>query len=237
MGRIEPRAIRCGGEPVWVRTAEEADAAGTLALQEHMFANNAFIVTERGENQRDPGQQAEWIRKHLEEPGNLYLVATVEGRPGGEVLGSLLFRCGDRRKTRHQGMFGIAVRASWRGRGIGTGLVECLLDWAVANEQIEKVCLGVFDGNEGARALYRRLGFVEEGRIARHFRTAQGQYADDILMGIFVKPGLAPAGYATWRSGGGRGAEGVPSDLRPRLSAPPCAPVRPPIVTHPRMDP
>jgi hypothetical protein len=41
-------------------------------------------------------------------------------------------------------------------------MIEALLDWAAAHPVLEKVELGVFATNERARALYRRIGFVEE---------------------------------------------------------------------------
>jgi RimJ/RimL family protein N-acetyltransferase len=198
MGVTPPRGFDCRNARVLVRTAAEADAAALTRHQEHMYGSNPFIVTERGEIDRSEPQQREWILKHAATPGHLMLVATRDPDPRGEILGAMLFRCADRRRTAHHGVFGISVHADWRGRGIGTALITSLLDWAAAEPRIEKVCLGVFDANHGARALYRRLGFVEEGRTVRCFKYPDGRYADDIPMAIFVKPGLAPPGYNTW---------------------------------------
>jgi RimJ/RimL family protein N-acetyltransferase len=198
MGSIEPRSFDCRNTRVLVRAAVEADAAAVARHQEHMYSSNPYIVTERGEIDRTEPQQREWILKHSATPGHLMLVATQDPDPGDEILGAMLFRCADRRRTAHHGTFGISVHADWRGRGVGTALITCLLDWAAADPQVEKVCLGVFDTNHGARALYRRLGFVEEGRTAGCFKYPDGRYADDIPMALFVKPGLAPPGYNTW---------------------------------------
>jgi ribosomal protein S18 acetylase RimI-like enzyme len=63
---------------------------------------------------------------------------------------------------------------------------------------IEKVTLGVMDSNAGARRLYRRLGFRAECRQRRYFKFGDGRYADDVVMSVYVKPGVAPAGFATW---------------------------------------
>jgi RimJ/RimL family protein N-acetyltransferase len=198
MGSTDPRSFDCRNARVLVRTAVEADAPAMARHQEHMYGSNPFILTERGEIDRTEPQQREWILKHRDTPGHLMLVATRDPDAGDEVLGAMLFRCGDRRRTAHHGTFGISVNGDWRGRGVGTALITVLLDWAAADPAIEKVCLGVFDANEGARALYRRLGFVEEGRAARCFKYPDGRYFDDILMAIFVKPGTAPPGYNTW---------------------------------------
>jgi len=50
----------------------------------------------------------------------------------------------------------------------------------------EKVCLGVFSTNEWAVALYKKMGFIEEGRKFKEFKLDNGDYVDDILMYQFV---------------------------------------------------
>lgn len=187
------------GAPFWVRTAEGPDASGTLLLEEHMHGNHPFKLTERGEIDRSEAQELEWIREHAEKPGYLMLVASPSREPGAAVVGRLTFRSGNRRKLAHHGTFGIAVHGDWRGRGVGTALITSLLDWGASHPTIEKVCLGVFAGNVRARKLYRSLGFVKEGRSPKHFKLGPGEYSDDITMSVFVKPGLAPAPFKTWR--------------------------------------
>jgi ribosomal protein S18 acetylase RimI-like enzyme len=55
----------------------------------------------------------------------------------------------------------VAVRPSWRGRGIGTALVGGLIDQATAQGR-PGLSLGVEDDNP-ARLLYRKLGFRKVG--------------------------------------------------------------------------
>jgi ribosomal protein S18 acetylase RimI-like enzyme len=50
---------------------------------------------------------------------------------------------------------------------------------------VEKIVLSVYPHNTAAIALYRRFGFVEEGRLARHSRKSYG-YEDEILMAAWV---------------------------------------------------
>jgi putative acetyltransferase len=50
---------------------------------------------------------------------------------------------------------------------------------------IEKVILSVYPHNAAAIALYRKFGFVDEGRLARHSRKSYG-YEDEILMAAWV---------------------------------------------------
>jgi RimJ/RimL family protein N-acetyltransferase len=82
----------------------------------------------------------------------------------------------------------MGVRPSAQHRGVGTALVDAMLAWARAHPRIQKVCLGVFSTNTVALALYRSLGFEEEGRGRRAFRLGPTTYVDDVEMGLFVKP-------------------------------------------------
>jgi RimJ/RimL family protein N-acetyltransferase len=42
----------------------------------------------------------------------------------------------------------------------------------------------VFTHNTAAIALYRKFGFVEEGRRIRQYRRASGELWDSIIMGL-----------------------------------------------------
>ncbi len=83
------------------------------------------------------------------------------------------------------GEIGMAVAREWRGRGIGTMLLAAAV--AGARERgLHKVSLSVFAHNAAALALYRKLGFVEEGRRAKQYRRASGELWDVIDMGLLL---------------------------------------------------
>ncbi|MGH9019181.1 MAG: GNAT family N-acetyltransferase, partial [Acidimicrobiales bacterium] len=76
----------------------------------------------------------------------------------------------------------LLITEGWRGRGLGRALLEAGLAWA-AGAGAHKAALEVWPDNEAALALYRRAGFVEEGRKRRHYRRANGDLWDAVLMG------------------------------------------------------
>ncbi|MFN0134123.1 MAG: GNAT family N-acetyltransferase [Phycisphaerales bacterium] len=198
MSRIERvRATLKKGGAVFIRAAEPDDVAAIRAFDAHMLVNNAFGVREPGESERSEAEERTRIERFVREPGWLMLTAWTANRHA-ELVGTLSFRNGDRRKLAHHGSFGVAVHGEWRGRGVGAAMIHSLLAWAVANRQIEKVSLGVFETNADARRLYERLGFVEESRSPRHFKLGPGRYVDDVRMSLFVKPGVAPQPFKTW---------------------------------------
>ncbi len=75
----------------------------------------------------------------------------------------------------------IVVHEGARRRGIGQRLLGDLLDWSRATGVV-KIELRVRATNTAAIALYRKLGFVEEGRFQRRIRLPDGSYLDDLSM-------------------------------------------------------
>lgn len=93
---------------------------------------------------------------------------------------------------------GMLVHSGWRRRGVGQALVEAAV--VVAGDHgCHKVSLQVWPHNEAARALYRKVGFVEEGRLLRHYRRRNGELWDAVVMGL-VLDGTAP-GFSAGTAG------------------------------------
>jgi ribosomal protein S18 acetylase RimI-like enzyme len=81
---------------------------------------------------------------------------------GPDLLGVAGFAVRDGEKEAHKGLlWGMYVRPEARGTGIAQRLVEAVVDFACP--RVELIQLSVVMGNEPARRLYARLGFVEYG--------------------------------------------------------------------------
>jgi ribosomal protein S18 acetylase RimI-like enzyme len=79
----------------------------------------------------------------------------------------------------------MAIARDWRARGVGSALMEAAIEWA--HEQgLHKLALGVFAHNAAGIALYRKYGFVEEGRRVKHYRRQSGELWDRIEMGLLL---------------------------------------------------
>jgi RimJ/RimL family protein N-acetyltransferase len=69
------------------------------------------------------------------------------------------------------------------GQGLGTDAVNAIVDFAFGQLRMERVWLDTDDGNARAQAVYRKAGFVEEGRFRRAFYQ-DGRWSDDIRMAL-----------------------------------------------------
>jgi ribosomal protein S18 acetylase RimI-like enzyme len=86
----------------------------------------------------------------------------------------------------HVGVLGMGVQDGWRGRGLGSRLMQATLK--AARERWEQVELSVYASNTAAQALYRKFGFVERGRWPDGHKV-DDVYDDVILMSLsFGKP-------------------------------------------------
>jgi len=90
--------------------------------------------------------------------------------------------------ARHKGrIWGVYVRASCRGQGMGRALMVALLEKIKACLGVEQVTLTVISGQEPARALYRSLGFETYGLEPRGLKVGE-RYFDNEHMVLFTAP-------------------------------------------------
>lgn len=106
---------------------------------------------------------------------------TVVAESGARLVGFLHVE-----DTRHGfGEIGMLVDRAWRGRGVGSALLEAAIGQA-RERGLHKLSLEVFAHNTAATGLYRKCGFVAEGRRVRQYRRASGEQWDSIVMGLLL---------------------------------------------------
>ena len=168
------------GQEFTIRTARLEDAEAMLAHIGPVAEDTEFFVIEPDELPTIEEERS-WIQDHSDHPGKVLLLAEAAG------CLNINFETGPRRRVAHRGNFGLAVARTWRRKGVGTALIQTLLNWVESNPLVKKVCLDVFATNAGAIQLYRKLGFVEEGRRIKDIKRGPGDYVDTLVMGRFVK--------------------------------------------------
>ncbi|GAA3135022.1 GNAT family N-acetyltransferase [Streptosporangium carneum] len=77
------------------------------------------------------------------------------------------------------------------GRGYGTEAIRLTLEHAFTTTDLHRISLEVFDFNDRAVHVYRKVGFVEEGvrRDALHWH---GEWHNAIMMSVLAPEWLAP---------------------------------------------
>jgi RimJ/RimL family protein N-acetyltransferase len=159
-----------------VRAAKPGDVDGILTLFEAVASERQHILTEPPiDRERRSRQFLETVRSDDAQ----VFVAEADGEVVGELTAF-------GRTSTGPATIGMAVAAAWRGRGVGTALMEACVEWA-REAGVHKLSLEVFPWNEPAIALYRKFGFVEEGRLRKHYRRQSGELWDVLVMGLALK--------------------------------------------------
>ncbi len=113
-----------------IRVAEESDAEALRAYAEVLFAEDLPGIYRR----EAPSLEDEraFIRSHVAPANSTLMVAEEDGR----IVGIIGFLGHDLPDERHAGEFGLSVAEGYRGRGIGTALIEALLAWAPSTRHL-----------------------------------------------------------------------------------------------------
>ena len=184
MARINPSSfLSKNGKTIFIRSAETTDAEAILRAGKAVMAEQIFTLTLPEELSFTTEEEANWISGMNDHPAHLILVATFNEA----IIGLLDFSCGHRQRIAHTGDFGMSVIKPLREEGIGTRLLQALLDWATAHPKLEKVSLKVHSTNDRAQGLYRKLGFHQEGTLSRDLKYGENNYVDTVIMSRFVK--------------------------------------------------
>jgi len=175
-----PRTVTLrDGRSCLVRSKQESDAEEFCRVLPRMFAESDFLLFMDGEFKLTVEEEREYLRKSIQ-PNALSLAAVVDGR----IVGSASARPGEHRRVAHQAELGLGVLKEFWGLGLGRMLTEVALEWGRARG-LRKLNLRVWDDNVRAHELYRKLGFVEEGRLHGDILRRDGRYSDSIVMGYF----------------------------------------------------
>lgn len=112
----------------------------------------------------------------------LYLVAEQDGK----IIGHAFLEPLHLRSICHVAELTICVHQGWQEKGIGKALMEKMLEWARNSQTIEKIELNVRATNRRAITLYKKMGFVEEGRLKNRIKVGEDHYIDDVLMALHI---------------------------------------------------
>jgi RimJ/RimL family protein N-acetyltransferase len=170
-------------DPVESRLKDGRVATIRLAVPDDAAAITDFVNVVGREKRWVLRERATWTleeeRKTLgaaDGTDSAFFVAEIDGR----LCATLNVARGRWPKNAHVAEFGMACLPDCRGVGLGTALLRHALDWA-RSVGVQKVTLEVFASNEPALALYRKMGFEEEGRRRREF-LVDGNLTDGVLM-------------------------------------------------------
>jgi RimJ/RimL family protein N-acetyltransferase len=182
---MEPRIHELkNGLVLLIREAEAQDARAVLDYVEDISGESDFLTFGPGEFELTEAKEEKFLRQYRDSDNQLYLVGLIADR----VVSTLVFSAGRRSRVRHSGELGLTVRKEVWGLGIGSLMLDALIDWAMATQIVHKIDLRVRTDNQRAIALYQHHGFVIEGTLHKEM-FVDGKYLDLYWMGLELRYG------------------------------------------------
>ncbi|ANX12461.1 GNAT family N-acetyltransferase [Fictibacillus arsenicus] len=165
------------GETIILRPVDEKDAQDIIKHVETIVKAGRYLHKE------EPRSLEEEIKFILETrlKGNMY--TAVERK--GKVVGIARVLKGELEMKKHTGIFRTWIHQESQGLGIGKQVMNYTLRWARTNN-LHKLWLTVFSGNEKAVMVYEKAEFIIEGR-QKNQAIIDGKFEDEIFMAYFFE--------------------------------------------------
>jgi len=170
------------GEEITIRLATEDDASALLAMKLEYLENTKTIPLYKDEYPTILTFEIQLIKRLEEEKNSVLFVA----ESNNELIGNIDLNGNQRLKLFHTSVIGMGIRAEWRGKGVGSALLNVALQWSISNPFITLLWLEVYDTNEAGKNLYKKMGFKECGRI-NDFFCEDNVFIDKITMTKRIK--------------------------------------------------
>ena len=182
MGEAE-EILRLGdGRSVVIRPARAGDAAALHAYIRELGCSTPFILT-----YTDDVPTPDAVQERLDRAltGGGYSLVGVDPQ-AGLVVANVSYGFSGRKKLAHAAELGMGVLAGWQGLGLGSRMLRRSIDDLRSTDSILRLELTVMKENAGARSMYTRAGFIEEGVKSRSILQPDGSFRDEIIMGMWI---------------------------------------------------
>jgi len=155
---------------IFIRHVESRDAEALRQMHTHPGVYESTLqIPHPSENM--------WQERVSKRPGRRQLVACIDNN----IVGHLILDMMDNPRRSHVATFGISVASEYQGQGVGSALMQEMVNLCDNWLRINRIELTVFTDNASGIALYERFGFIIEGK-ATQFALRNGEYVDAYYM-------------------------------------------------------
>lgn len=165
---------------IMVKSPETADAAELIAVTKAILDETPFLARSAEEFGISVGEEIEYLRSRENDERGCMICAWLDGKLVGSAS---VDEVSSSRRLRHRATMGISVlREAW-GRGVGSRLMDAVIQ-AAQSAGFRQLELEVAADNDRALRLYRSFGFAECGRLPGGMRRD----GEDVELIQMVKP-------------------------------------------------
>ena len=160
-----------------IRQTETNDAEAMLSLNMKLDTESDFMLFEPSERDQSVELQAGFIKRALSQNNIIWLVAEAGD---GALQGYCVISGKTQRRVKHVGNLVIGVARQYWSQGVGFSLLSAIIEQS-QELGFTRLELSVRSDNQRAIALYKKVGFVEEGERKSSLNIA-GKYFNELYM-------------------------------------------------------
>ena len=158
------------------REVEPADAAELLKYNSTVGGETDFLSFGADSFNISVESEARFINRFKSSAKNLMLVAL----DGDRIIANASIERNRIPRYSHRAELSITVLREYWGQGIGTALMQRLINFS-RDSGAEIIYLDVRADNERAKALYRKFGFETVGVFKRYFKIKNDRFDAEIM--------------------------------------------------------
>jgi len=145
-------------EFVELKPISNKDTEFVLSLRNNIELSNNFFS--------DPPvydhEHNNWLNKRNSEDLDFIILNSENVKTGRIIISNLDFR-------NQKCEYGIMIHPHYQRKGYGYQASSILIEYVFTNLPINKIFLEVFEKNNGAKILYEKLGFINEGLLIEEY--------------------------------------------------------------------
>ena len=165
-----------------IREAEPGDAVELVTFLNRVSLETDFTSLD-GDGILLTGEEMEvFLNKQASSDNQITLLAFLNDK----IAGIVNITADQRKRVRHIGDLFIVIGKKYWNNGLGSLLLEEVVEWAQASGILRRLQLTVQTRNQAAVHLYQKHGFVIEGRQERGAYIEEGDFIDVYLMGRLI---------------------------------------------------
>jgi len=167
---------------VTIREALPEDAEQIVEVSQTIAGQTEFLVMDEYGTNLPLNLLENQLDTIYNSDHQLLLIALVKE----QIVGSASVRSSEEKRVGHIGEVGISLLKDYWGIGLGSVLLEEVIDWAQQSQQIRRLELTVQKQNTRAIHLYEKYGFQTEAVMPRGATGDDGRFLDVLLMSKMI---------------------------------------------------
>ena len=165
-----------------IREAGPNDAAALVSFLNRVSVEKDFTSLDGDGILLTSEEMAIFLNKQASWDNQITLLAFLNDK----IAGIVNITADQRKRVRHIGDLFIVIGKKYWNNGLGSLLLEEVVEWAQASGILRRLQLTVQTRNLAAVHLYQKHGFAIEGRQERGAYIEEGEFIDVYLMGRLI---------------------------------------------------